>query len=509
MPQKPLFDPLESRSVGCLAHLSSLPSHHGIGNLGSGTCAFLDLLKDCGMSSWQLCPIGPTGFGDSPYSSFSAFAGNPNFIDWDEFVPHGLVHFHELNPLRSLPKNRAAYDELNSVLTPLDKEVGKRWIKNPKDLDPVFTFERFCEEAAYWLDDYARFRVLKDAFGQINWIEWPEPYRSSTTARSAKMPKGTSEDDILIEKFIQYVFYYQWKRIKSYAAQRSIQIIGDIPIFVAQDSADVWAHPELFFLKKDGSPKVVAGVPPDYFSEDGQRWGNPLYNWSKHKAEGYTWWIERMRSAYICFDSVRLDHFRGFEAYWEIPADQETARIGKWVKGPGLPFFKAIKKEFPNASIIAEDLGVITDEVNALRDACGFPGMAILQFAFGGDSKNIYLPHNLSSNQAVYPGTHDNDTSLGWYRNASPVAKDHFRRYLRVSGENACWDLIRTAYASVSALAIIPLQDLISLGSEARFNTPGAALGNWQWRVTASQLEKLKRESHTYLRALAQLYGRL
>lgn len=460
------------------------------------------------MSSWQICPMGPTGYGDSPYSSFSAFAGNPYFIDWQDFVSVGLVQISEVEPLTRLSADKTEYSEIHKIVTPLAQKVGKRWIEKPIQLDSEYTFEAFCEEAAYWLEDYAYFRVLKNAFGGINWIEWPKAYRDSATARTTKLPPQASEDQVLIEKFIQYLFYLQWRKVQSYAKERKVEIIGDLPIFVAQDSADVWAHPSLFSLDPDGRPSVVAGVPPDYFSEDGQHWGNPLYDWKAHKAEGYQWWIQRMRTSFQSFDIVRLDHFRGFEAYWEIPGDAENARSGKWVKGPGLDLFKAIQKEIPEARIIAEDLGVITEQVTQLRDDSGFPGMAILQFAFGGAADNIYLPHNLVTNQVVYPGTHDNDTSLGWYRSMPENVKDHFRRYFRVGGGEAGWDLIRAAYAAPSRLAIIPLQDLLSLGSEARFNTPGAALGNWQWRVTTEQLNHLYLHNRKYLRNLAEIYGR-
>ncbi|MEM7672685.1 MAG: 4-alpha-glucanotransferase [Verrucomicrobiota bacterium] len=508
MLQKPLFNWLNDRSVGCLAHVSALPSRHGIGNLGNSTKAFLDLLSDCGMSSWQICPIGPTGYGDSPYSSFSAFAGNPYFIDWQDFVSIGLVQLSEIEPLARLPANRTRYADIHQIVTPLAQKVGRRWLDNPKEIDTSYSFQKFCADSAYWLEDYARFRVLKSAFNDANWTEWPTIYRNSKSARGRKLPPQASQDQLEIEKFIQYLFYLQWRNIQDYARGRGIKIIGDLPIFVAQDSADVWAHPKLFSLKKDGSPKVVAGVPPDFFSEDGQHWGNPLYDWKNHKSEGYRWWIERMRTSFKCFDRIRLDHFRGFEAYWEIPGDAENARNGKWVKGPGIDLFKAIHEAVPEARIIAEDLGVITKEVIELRDQSGFPGMAILQFAFGGSSDNVHLPHNLVPNQVVYPGSHDNDTTLGWYRTAPDHTKDHFRRYLRVNGKEAGWDLIRTAYAAPSKLAIIPLQDLLSLGGSARFNTPGAALGNWQWRATTQQLQTLHKQSQKYLRDLAKLYDR-
>jgi 4-alpha-glucanotransferase len=310
--------------------------------------------------------------------------------------------------------------------------------------------------------------------------------------------------------FLQYLFFSQWRRVRAQAAAAGIEIIGDIPIFTALDSADVWAHPELFQLDPlTLRPIAVAGVPPDYFSADGQLWGNPLYDWPAHAANGYAWWLDRLRAAFALADVVRIDHFRGFEAYWSVPAGAATARTGRWIQGPGLPFFSAVQAAIPGARLIAEDLGLLTPEITALREATGLPGMAVLQFAFGGSATNPYLPHNLRPNCVIYPGTHDNDTALGWYQTADESVRDHVRRYLRVSGREIGWDLIRSAYASVAGLAVIPLQDLLSLGPEGRFNTPGQAAGNWGWRYRAEQLERLQRDSAGYLRELAELHGRL
>jgi 4-alpha-glucanotransferase len=310
--------------------------------------------------------------------------------------------------------------------------------------------------------------------------------------------------------FLQYLFFHQWRRVRTQAAASGIEIIGDIPIFTALDSADVWAHPELFQLDpRSARPTAVAGVPPDYFSADGQLWGNPLYDWPAHAATGYAWWLARLRAAFAFSDVVRIDHFRGFEAYWSVPAGAVTARNGRWIPGPGLPFFAAVQTALPGARLIAEDLGLLTPETTALREATGLPGMAVLQFAFGADATNPYLPHNLRANCVIYPGTHDNDTALGWYQSSAESVRDHVRRYLRVNGHEVGWDLIRAAYASVAGLAVIPLQDFLSLGPEGRLNTPGQAAGNWGWRYRAEQLERLQHDSARYLWELGELHGRV
>ncbi|NRA25874.1 MAG: 4-alpha-glucanotransferase [Opitutales bacterium] len=505
----PLFNWLHQRHSGCLAHISALPSNYGIGNLGRGARAFVDLLADCSISQWQICPLGPTGFGDSPYSAFSAFAGNPYFIDWSELIDNNLLSKHELLPLTLLPHDYVSYGDLYHQFWPIAYRVAQRWVKDPFDLDEDYTYSRFQKEESDWLEDFALFRGLKSAFNGIDWTQWPRKYRIYASAKKQKLPKGVTVADIEAEKFLQYIFFHQWRKLKVYAKEVGVQIVGDLPIFISKDSAEAWARPDLFITDaKTGCPSVMAGVPPDYFSELGQLWGNPLYDWATHASDGYAWWLRRFDSAFNFFDIVRLDHFRGFEAYWEVPAGAKDARAGTWKPGPGIELFQALRKRKPDARIIAEDLGTITDEVNALREDSGIPGMAILQFGFGGSSDNWYLPHNHEANQAVYTGSHDNNTSLGWYREVDDTTRDHLRRYFRVSGETPGWDLIRAAYASPCRISFVMLQDFLSLGTEARFNLPGSSQGNWKWRATARQLEGFYHNSHHYVRGLSELYGR-
>jgi 4-alpha-glucanotransferase len=369
-------------------------------------------------------------------------------------------------------------------------------------------FEEFKLSHASWLDSYAYFRALKDHHGGRAWTDWPADSRDHAAALKSPLRIRLAAS-IDAHRFYQFVFFAQWRQVRASAARRGISIIGDIPIFAAGDSADVWANPGLFELDPaTGLPVAVAGVPPDYFSADGQLWGNPLYAWNSHAADGYAWWLARLRTSFDLFDVVRIDHFRGFEDYWRIPLPADNARVGRWMPGPGLKFFRAVRAAFPEGKIIAEDLGVLTPKVVALRDRTGLPGMAVLQFAFGGGADNLYLPHNLSQNSVIYTGTHDNDTSLGWYASSPESVRDHARRYLRVSGSEMGWDLIRAAYSSVSRLAVIPLADILSLGSESRFNTPGRPDGNWQWRVREQQLEALFQHAGGYLKDLAELYGR-
>ena len=490
-----------------LLHPTALPGAEGIGTLGAAAGQFLDFLEDAGCQYWQLCPLGPTGYGDSPYQCFSAFAGNPNLIDLQACVDHGLLDPADLAPLAQLDRGRVDYGAIFRLKWPL---LFKAAARHAAAGEPALhgDFREFAEREAAWLDDYAYFRALKDHLGGKPWWEWPEELRHHDRAGRSALRSRLS-GSITAHRFTQYLFFGQWAAVKAAATARGISIIGDIPIFVAGDSADAWGHPDLFELDPATClPLAVAGVPPDYFSADGQLWGNPLYAWERHAADGYAWWRERMRAAFACYDIVRIDHFRGFEAYWRIPFPAENARTGKWTPGPGLRFFQSLQAAFPEARIIAEDLGVLGADVIALRDDTGLPGMAILQFAFGGDAQNPYLPHNLVANSVVYPGTHDNDTSLGWYATAPSAETDHMRRYLRVSGREAGWDFIRTAYASTSRLAIVPLQDILSLGSEGRFNSPGRATGNWQWRYEQGQLDGLKGGTTAYLLELAKLYGR-
>jgi 4-alpha-glucanotransferase len=505
--QEPLFNWLSARSAGMLLHPTSLPGDQGIGTLDGSAVRLLDAMKAAGMSWWQVCPLGPTGYGDSPYQCFSAFAGNPYLIDLKDLAMRGLLEPAQLAPLAALGPGSVDFGALYQLKWPLLRAAYERHrLAGLPDLGPV-GFAQFRADQAHWLEPYAWFRALKDHFGGRAWWDWPAWARS---------PKGMGEalraplrGEAEAHQFFQYVFFCQWGRIRVEAASRGIGVIGDIPIFVAADSADAWAHPELFELGRDGRPVAVAGVPPDYFSEDGQLWGNPLYRWEAHAVDGFAWWKARLKASFAMYDAVRIDHFRGFDAYWRIPLPAENARTGEWRKGPGLEFFRAIREAFPRSRIIAEDLGLMTPSVEDLLRDTGLPGMAVLQFAFGGDAKNPYLPHNVTPNGVIYPGTHDNDTTLGWYSSAGDAVQDHMRRYLRVSGAEAGWDLIRAAYSSPSNMAVIPMQDILGLGSEARLNSPGKPEGNWRWRLGPGDLERLASGgAATYLAELAALYGR-
>ncbi len=506
--QQPLYSWLKERTAGVMLHVSSLPSDTGIGNFGEGAYRFVDYLQSSGLSVWQICPLGPTGYGDSPYQCFSAFAGNPYFIDLRPLLDEGLLTQDEYSSLGTLSRDHVDYGGVYHYFWPLLRTAYERFksSKSKSFLD-YGTFANFKKDQSSWLEDYTLFVALKEHFGGQCWLEWPVKFRSAFSAKTQKIPEGVDET-AEAHVFYQYLFYGQLLKLRAYAGSRGVEILGDAPIFVALDSADVWSNPELFQLKKNGQPKAVAGVPPDYFSADGQLWGNPLYDWSAHVDSSFEWWIQRIQSNLEFYDIVRLDHFRGFQSYWSVPASESTAINGEWMPCPGLELFEAIRKACPEAKLVAEDLGVITDEVNALRDTTGLPGMAVLQFAFGGESDNAYLPHNFRRNCVVYSGTHDNDTTIGWYQSADQPTKDHIRRYLNVSGEEIAWDLIRAAIRSSAHLAIVPLQDLMSLGSEARLNTPGAPVGNWQWRYSQEQLDALERDSSAYLREQLALYGR-
>lgn len=504
---RPLFQWLNTRSAGILLHPTCLPGDQGVGTFDGHAERFLDFLQAAGCQYWQFCPLGPTGYGDSPYQCFSAFAGNPYLIDLHELVGHGLLEAGELAPLAKLNSGSVDYGALYRLKWPLLFRAAAR--HRPAGASALYgDLAAFRHQHAAWLEDYAYFRALKDHQGGRAWWVWPRNLRHHASAVTSPL-RVQLAGAIAAHIFTQYVFFGQWSRLKAGAARRGIGIIGDIPIFVAADSADVWANPGRFELDPaTGLPLAVAGVPPDYFSADGQLWGNPLYAWSGHAADNYAWWQARLRASFDNYDIVRIDHFRGFDEYWRIPYPAKTARIGEWVPGPGLDFFRSVQRAFPNAKIIAEDLGVLTPSVQKLRDDTGLPGMAILQFAFGSDAKNLYLPHNLIANSVIYPGTHDNDTSLGWYATAPEPERDRVRRYLRVNGQEAGWDFIRASYAAVSRLAIISLQDILSLGSGARFNTPGKPEGNWQWRCRAAQFESLAGGTAAYLRTLAGLHGR-
>lgn len=504
----PLYNWLNERTSGVLLHVSSLPSDTGIGNLGASAHRYIDFMEAAGLHVWQICPLGPTGYGDSPYQCFSAFAGNPYFIDLDPLVADGLIREDELNTLHALPKDHVDYGALYGTFWPVIRHAYDRFKRSGADhFNGYGCIKAFRKAQSTWIEDYALFLALKSHFGGKSWLEWPAAFRDINKARTHKLSEEILEA-VEAHIFYQYLFYGQLTKLRSYAGSKGVEILGDAPIFVALDSSDVWANRELFQLNKDGKPKAVAGVPPDYFSADGQLWGNPLYDWKAHQDTKFAWWIDRIKANLEFYDIVRLDHFRGFESYWSVPAKETTARNGTWIECPGLELFTAIHAACPDAKLVAEDLGVITREVNALRAATGLPGMAVLQFAFDGDADNAYLPHNYSRNTVAYSGTHDNDTTLGWYREAGEKTQDHVRRYLTASGDEVAWDLVRAAIKSSALMAVVPLQDLMSLGSEARLNTPGAPMGNWQWRYSPEQLDALQGNSAAYLKDLLELYGR-
>ncbi|MCC5022644.1 MAG: 4-alpha-glucanotransferase [Candidatus Synoicihabitans palmerolidicus] len=509
-PASPLFNWLNERAAGALVHPTSLPGTQGIGVLEAAAVdTLLDFLQSAGIRYWQICPLGPTGYGDSPYQCFSAFAGNPYLIDLKVLVDADLLNQSDLATLQALPRDRIDFGNLYGIKWPLLFKAYEAYSKSGGSFALYGSFKTFKKTHSEWLAPYCDFLALKDYFQGQPWWLWPEEVRFHSRALKSPLRKQVSVKADA-HAFSQYLFFGQWNKVRAKAAGRHIQIIGDAPIFVAADSADVWAHPELFQIDQStGEARAVAGVPPDYFSADGQLWGNPLYDWSVHQKEDYAWWIQRLEANLALCDVVRIDHFRGFDTYWSIPAGSPTARTGKWMQGPGLDFFHAVQQALPKCKLIAEDLGELAPSVVELRQATGLPGMTILQFAFGEDATNLYLPHNLEANSVIYPGTHDNDTTLSWYRTADDKTTDHVRRYLRIDGKKIGWDFIRASYSAVSNLAVIPLQDFMSLGSEARFNTPGLPQGNWQWRYRGEELRQLTANSGAYLRDMGELTGRV
>lgn len=476
------------RSGGIILHPTSLPGPYGIGDLGPKAMGWVDFLHETGCGLWQVLPLGPTGYGDSPYQCFSAFAGNPYLISPQMLLEDGLLQIDDLRDLPDFPVDRVDYGKVIPWKVGL---LDRAFVRFPgaASRDMLDDFDKFQDENQYWLEDFALFMALKEVFGGGSWIHWPAVYRKREE-KSLFIAAKNYRNEILKQKFRQFIFFRQWGLLRNYANERQIRIIGDIPIFVAHDSAEVWAKPELFFLDSDGNPTVVAGVPPDYFSETGQLWGNPLYRWELHKADDYAWWINRMKAVLELVDIVRLDHFRGFSGYWEVPFGEPTAQKGRWVKGPGIEFFNALKKKLGDLPIIAEDLGVITRDVEYLRDYFGLPGMRIIQFAFHGDPSEPFLPHNHINNCVVYTGTHDNDTSLGWFQRVPESERDFYRRYLGRGGEQIAWDFIRAAWSSVACFSLAPMQDFLNLGNEARMNYPGNPSGNWAWRMKEADLSK-------------------
>ena len=503
-----------NRSGGILLHPSSLPGPYGIGDLGPQAYRFVDWLASTGCKLWQVLPLGPTGYGDSPYQCFSAFAGNPYLISFDALIEDRLLtqaDFDEMPKFNTPPTgtmSRVDYGQLIPWKLNLLQEAFSRFSSLSKDKALVKEFNAFCRENASWLDDFALFMSLKEANGGGAWSDWDESLRKREPLTIENVRKEHAES-ILRYSFYQFLFFRQWNKLRAYANDKEIIIIGDIPIFIAYDSADAWAHPELFFLGEDSLPTVVAGVPPDYFSATGQLWGNPLYRWSVHKKSGYAWWLERFRSVLNFVDVVRLDHFRGFAGYYEIPFGSATAERGQWMTGPGKHFFRTVSRQLSGSEngtlpIIAEDLGVITPDVVELRDGFNLPGMKILQFGFVNPS-DPFLPHNYTRYCVAYTGTHDNDTAFGWYTSAPEKERKFALRYLNSDGTDFAWDLIRAVWSSVAVYALAPMQDLLSLGTEARMNFPSRLGGNWEWRMKEEDMsgalaERLREFNELYLR---------
>jgi len=504
-----------ARASGILLHPTSLPGRFGIGDLGKEAYRFADFLISGGQRLWQILPLGPTGYGNSPYQCLSVFAGNPLFISLERLVEDEFLEPVDLENIPSFPKDRVDYDSVIKFKMPLLKKSFETFQRkaSPSEREQ---FEVFCQQHTSWLETYSLFMALKEAHGLAAWNAWEEDIRRRQPKSLQRWSKKL-DYEICRHKYQQYQFFKQWSELKKYCNERGIRLIGDMPIFVALDSAEVWSHPEMFYLDTSDKPTVVAGVPPDYFSKTGQLWGNPLYRWDVMARDGYTLWIERFRATHALVDIIRLDHFRGFEKYWEVPGTDTNAMNGRWVSGPGIELFKAVQKALGTLPIIAEDLGVITPEVDALRDQLGFPGMRVLQFAFGSDPKaDDYKPYNYLRNCVVYTGTHDNNTTIGWFKDIALEAttqgwgekkkeRQAALEYLGTDGHEINWDFIRLASMSVADTAIIPMQDVLGLGSEARMNFPGTTKGNWHWRFVPDMLTA---EIKDRLKELTALYGR-
>jgi len=480
--------PVEYRASGLLLHVTSLPSPYGIGDLGPAALSWIDRISQAGQSSWQMLPLGPTGYGNSPYQSMSSFAANALVISPDWLIEDELLRASDCQA-RSFPQDKVDY----SAVIPFKHELLEKAWANFKsgaraDLRPGY--EQFQTEQADWLEDYALFRALKGKFGGADYLEWPRGLVSRQRA-ALESVRGELADQIDEVRFTQFLLFRQTGRLKSYARTKGLSLIGDLPFYVSPDSSDVWAHPELFLLDDERRPRVVAGVPPDYFSADGQLWGNPVYNWDVLRRSDYRWCISRLRSLLAHVDVIRLDHFRGFAAAWHVPAGALTARTGDWVAGPNADFFRVVERELGALPFIAEDLGLITPDVRALRDQFHLPGMRVLQFAFDGKSDNPHLPGNYDDNMVVYTGTHDNPTTRAWFEELPDSQQQEFWSYLKLprgQSQDAARALIRLAWSSLAALAITPLQDLLNLGREARMNIPGRPEGNWSWRSKEDML---------------------
>jgi len=468
------------RSSGILLHITSLPGKEGIGTLGKKAFEFIDFMEEAQQKYWQILPTGPTGYGDSPYQTFSAFAGNPLLIDLEKLYEDGLLSKDQIGNIPVADPSVINFGDLINIKLPLLRTAFSNFSQTPE-------FEEFCKKEIYWLEDHSLFMALKNKFQGRSWLDWDKAYKLRD--RSAL---DTSEielkSEIELQKFLQYIFFKQWNEVKTYANQKGISIIGDIPIFVAMDSSDAWAENKIFQFDDDLNPLAVAGVPPDFFSATGQLWGNPLYNWEYLRITDFDWWKKRFAASLDIADLIRVDHFRGFSGYWSVPFGEENAINGKWISAPGIELFETLQHSFEDLPVIAEDLGVITDDVVELRDKFNFPGMKILQFAFGSGPDNPFLPHNFTENCVVYTGTHDNDTTCGWFKKLPTKNKEEVLNYLQTDGSSISWEMMEAAWRSKAILAVAPMQDLLELDSSARMNTPASMGTNWQWRLLPENL---------------------
>ena len=493
------------RSSGILVHPTSFPSRFGIGDMGIEAYRFIDFLVESDQQYWQVLPLGPTGYGNSPYSCYSAMAGNPLLINPELLRDDQLLADEDFGNLPEFPLDYVDFERAIALKVPLLKKACENFKTKASPMQQK-EFSAFCESKENWLEDYALFMALKDHFGGVSWNNW-EPEIARREPESLEKWRQQLNAEIYYYKYVQFEFFRQWTELKRYANLRDIKIIGDIPIDVAHDSADVWSHREIFCLDEaSGEPALMAGVPPDYFSVTGQLWGNPVYNWEKLQANNFEWWVERFEAIFAYVDVTRIDHFRGFEAYWAVKRGQETAMYGEWIKAPGTALLDLINQKFGNLPIIAEDLGVITPEVEALRDRYEFPGMKILQFAFGAGPGDPFLPFNYDRNCVVYTGTHDNDTTVGWFNQLSNDERDEVLRYLGcIDPQGIHWSLIRMGWMSIANTAIVPYQDLLGLDTDARMNFPGKPEGNWGWRYRP---EALNREVGDRLKSMTYISGR-
>jgi len=492
------------RSCGILCHITSLPNKMGIGTMGKEAYDFLDFLILTKQKIWQILPLGHTGYGDSPYQCFSAFAGNPLLIDLNKLVSESFLSKNDLNTTEYFSESEVEFGKVIQAKEPILQAAFKNFQAKASKVDRA-KFQSFCNESVHWLTDYSLYVALKEHFEGKPWYEWPDDIKLRNS-NAIDYYKNELKEKIEFYKVVQYFFFKQWHELKSYANMNNIKIMGDIPLYISYDSADAWSKPELFMFDINRNPIKVAGVPPDYFSETGQLWGNPLYDWQYSRETGFAWWIERIQANFKLYDILRIDHFRGLAGYWAVPYGEKTAQNGEWLDALGMEMFDAVFEKLGQLPIIAEDLGVITPDVEEMRDSFGFPGMKILQFAFDSAEENNFLPHTYSKNCVVYTGTHDNDTCMGWFNSSNPEDRGFLKNYIHnLDEKNFSWELIRLAWASVANIAIAPIQDILSLGNEARMNFPGKASGNWAWRMKNDQLTdqivgRLKQVTETYFR---------